>query len=392
MAGASLLCVGLLGAANADPYYAKTISSNAIYNLRADGPGGSISSSVFWSGGTALGGIATFGHYMAVTDNLSTTSSVLRVFDMTPGVSTPLLGSIELSQAGAGKVTVDGNGNAYVAYQNTDSAKFAVVSIPNWQTPTTANSIATGSASGCWAFDIDTTMNGAVVLGRNIPGQGDPVGGVKAFGVDSTGHANPTTTLSSTGTAWGIAANAATGDTYSVADTSTVILDGNGHPQVIEQSTVFSKNIGMADIALPFTFSGVAQDIALLNGSLAVVGRMGSSGTLWKIGLGADGSPVSNPLNTFLVGDAAGSLHTAAGSPAGDMLWVASQSGGVYGLDFAGWTVGSPAASQLTLSDSIIDLATHDYIAPVAVPEPSSLLALITLGAGAFGVLRRRGR
>ena len=401
IASAALLCAMSTGMAHA-AYYAKTISGAAVYSLEAQTAGGVISSSVFWTGGTALGGIATHGDYAFVSDNNVTikdlansendyTGPVLRVFHLGSGLIDSVklrIGSVGVQSAGA--VTVDGSGHVYVAdTAQTTSSKFAVVQAPDWAHPNTDGSVSYGSVTGNWMIDIDSYNDGAVVLQRD-----DPVGGASASHLTGAVPAGPHSLLGGTNEPIAVTVDKDNNNTYFVSD----LLTYEGQ----KTFTVMGRGFDWTTLGIDQTFSGTAHDIALVSdiesASLAVVGLydfLDKDGKLirklgaCKIGL-TGGAPSASYLQTSLATDLSAS-HACAASPDGKMLWVTSQAGQTaYGLAFGDWVAGTLASQKIGLSDNILALATHEYVAPV--PEPSSLLSLVAFGVGAFGFLRRRGR
>jgi len=391
MVGAVLLCAMSAGTAHA-AYYAKTISGTAVYNLEAQTAGGVISSSVFWTGGTAMGGIATHGDYAFVSDNNVTikdpanpendyTGPVLRVFHLGSGLIDNVklrTGNVGVQSAGA--VTVDGSGHVYVAdTAQTTSSRFAVVQAPDWAHPNTDGSVSYGSVAGNWMIDIDSYNDGAVVLQQD-----GILGGTSASHLTGAVVAGPHPLLDGTSRPIAVTVDRDSNNTYFVSD----LLTYEGQ----KTFTVMGRGFDWTTLGIDQTFSGTAHDTALVSdiesASLAVVGLVGSTLDAWKIGL-TGGAPSADYLRTSLATDGSSS-HACAASPDGKMLWVTSQAGQTaYGLAFGDWVAGTLAFQNIGLGDSILALATHEY---VPVPEPSSLLSLVVLGVGAFGFLRRRGR
>ncbi|MCX6345867.1 MAG: PEP-CTERM sorting domain-containing protein [Armatimonadetes bacterium] len=361
-------------------YCAETISANTIYSLTVDTAGGAISSSVLWSGGANLGGVATYGKYVFATDNTGA-EAYLRVFDLTSRslIGSKLIGSKENGGVqSAGQISVDGSGNVFVvdSSKGNTSARFA--KITNWQNPGSAN-VDYGSVSGYSQVDVAGLATG----GASILLQGNDDWEQIGFTTWDGSISNPGKTLiDGSNNPIAIAANRTTSNSY-VLSTSSSLVDG----EIVISTSLRTCQPGTADLAVT-SISGIGQDVAMISdGTLdyaAVIRTNGSILQATRVGIvNGLANGATSTLN-IATGDSS-PTHFAQASADGKMLWVTAQgSGKVYGVSSLSWQLGQ----STSIIDQIGSIATHEYYAQV--PEPSSLITLLAMGAGALGILRRR--
>ncbi|MCL5103392.1 MAG: PEP-CTERM sorting domain-containing protein [Armatimonadetes bacterium] len=393
LAVVTMLITGSIGAASA--YLATGISSNKVYNFQADTPGGPIISSLYYQfgGGATLGGIAVSNGYAFISDT-SATSGLLHVLRL--GSANPFVGTVELKSGDtkvveAGGVAVDANGGVYVLDKTAStSAMYAYVN-PNFSN--IAGS--TVSLGGLGGFNPQVGIaarqgSGAVIL----TGGTSVWNNSYAAAVVGAGGGTPTPVDSGvidSSIPSAITVNGSSGNAYIVTRPSDVAVK-NG--QLFAVDPLFAK----LGISTGLNLPGVPHSVAVAGTDvdfLAIIGQ-GSAGGLqaWKVAL-ESGSPTGVTATAILNASDNSALHSCASSSDGNMLWFTSpasqlpQSQQTVGtLDLTNWTDGShPTMNFIGLADGVSAIAAYDY-----VPEPSSLISLLGLAAGAFTALRRRPR
>lgn len=388
-----ILALGLstaLGAAS--PEWALTASLNKVFLVKYDG--GTVTS---YEAGllsdSSLTGIGTYHGYIFVADSAtsgiipSTTLHVGRMADPLTNPTIQWLGDPIRLEQGAnllkqpGAVAVDANGGVYVlggrwSDGSNMHSNYAYVSSGDAWAHSTVNIVDLPTTA---LMDISATGVGsqAVIANR---GGGFWFDQTCATGANGASASAPNPLNDGGYFPRGIAAGA-NGFSY-IANYSTELTLNAGPSNVGSISVINSVSLGKASEAFQLGEFRPTDIAFMALGGLDYLGIVGvtTGGVSQALRLTIDPATGLPIMNTAVLASLDGSSgHYAAGSADGSLFWATNpQANTVTVLDTLSWQI-----------QSVTVAGSASYIAGW-VPEPSSIVALLTGGIGLLGLRRRR--
>jgi hypothetical protein len=387
-----LILILALGAtlAAAAPQWAVTSSLNKVFLVKYEG-GVATSYQAAQFGASSLTGTGSYQSLVFVADTVTTGPTPVAVLHV-GYIADPLtsqtiqwLGDpIQLAQGGdvlkqPGAVSVDANGGVYVlggrwqdGFGNMHSNYAYITSSNGWSS---AN-VSIVNVSSSSLADIATSGSQAMIANRNL----------------SSGWADQTWATAVSGTT----ANPSTlpNDALSGYFPRGIAMGDNGFSYIANYSTEVAPNMGPSDPGvgsisvvgsnLPAIQLGSFRptDIAFLSvGGIDYLGVVGVTNEginqAMRLTLGADGQPILGSALTTVLGGSTD--HFCSASANGIVLWATNpQANTVTAIDTQSWTASSVGVA-----------GPAGYISAF-VPEPSSIIVLLTGGIGLLGLRRWR--
>ncbi|MHB9038465.1 MAG: PEP-CTERM sorting domain-containing protein [Armatimonadota bacterium] len=380
---AAFLLVALGSAAMATPQYSLAVSSSTLYQVKMDGS--TMSSKAIFSFSDSSWGrsVTTYDdHTILVTEVGTSGSSIRKLQISSTGVTTS--GTISLIDSTdsnnkvryANSIAVDSNHGIYVGDSSTETANYAYISTLSGDV--SVNTISTDSIHAPLC-DVAATGTTGIIISQH-----DADVNEMSFITALTGGSAFTKSLEGSEIPRYPVAVAANGNyAYVVSEVLSDAFSGNA------ALSVYNIAAGTASPAIALIGFVPTDVTTFAQGGIDYVALIGktSGGHLeaqaWQISGGS-----LTLWKTTDIGLDGGVDFQCAASSDGSLLWFNQPTKNSVGvLNTSTWTYSSTMSTDV--GDQITGLVAF---APnmTPVPEPSSLLALASFGAGALGFFRRR--
>jgi len=376
-------------------HFALATTASSLYLLQTESKWGTNSYISLGNPGDSssrLAGVATSGKYAFVVDAGKNQLYVGTVTDALGAPAFNVLSTVPVAD-GATSVAVGSDGGVYVV----GNQAYSYITATDWATPT----VQTVSVPGVLIAGVAGLSAGdkAAIINQLVSEPSNPGQSYTAL-LDGASSSTPKSLEVGCGSPISVAVDPSFGDL--------------GYAYIANRTSSGINDVGSLRIYNPATngFAGTAIVLSIDNEAYQMVpdaistffddtGRyIGIVGTVngeaqqaWKIAINGGDVSLAGANRTALTGADLSTARRTSTSDDGEVYWITGgKTGRVYAWNTKTWT--SLDAFSAVLGDSAIVSYVSSYkpeiIPPVIIPEPSSVVALATLAAGALGLIRRR--